>query len=93
LADTCRDITATSKDALKLNSSLWDATMVAVAKELEQKGRKRELTDNADTIKVLYRELLLDGDFRQAKLSKSKSTVKRRIEMMTEMLRKAAPKR
>lgn len=67
--------------------------MVAVWREVQEKGRKRDLTDNADKIRAAYKELLLDGDFRKSLSSISKANVKRRIDMMAEMLRKAAPKR
>jgi len=83
----------------KFSPYLWDATMVAVCEELFPGGpasshtqRKSELYMRADAIKQAYEKLLVNSEFKETLASTSSAKVTKRIKMMQELLREAAPK-
>jgi hypothetical protein len=75
----------------KLNPALFDATMVAVCRELEvSKQRRQELIKSSGAIHAAYVQLCDKPAFKAALDNRSRQKVLDRIRMMREMLQEAA---
>jgi hypothetical protein len=87
-----RKASAAAVQPEKFNTALFDATMVAVCRELESNTKRRnELVGAAGAIRDAYVRLCGDKEFKAALDNRSKQKVLLRIDMMRRMLQDAAP--